>query len=108
MAQRYCTNCGAELPEGARFCGSCGKPAHETAAVATPEADVDVTPPRQGFQNEEAPLSQDSPRKSRSPIRVDRLDKIVGLVIGAALLLAVLWFLVQFFVGFLSGFFGAL
>lgn len=43
--QRYCTNCGAELPEGTRFCGSCGKPTHETAAVATPETDVDVPPP---------------------------------------------------------------
>ena len=43
---RYCTNCGAELPEDARFCGSCGRPARQTAAVSTPEADVRVpTPP---------------------------------------------------------------
>ena len=42
MAQRYCTTCGSSLPEDARFCGSCGSPAHRTAAVATPEADVDV------------------------------------------------------------------
>ena len=33
------------MPEDARFCGSCGKPAHQTAAVATPEADVPVPPP---------------------------------------------------------------
>ncbi len=45
MAQRYCTNCGAELPEDARFCASCGRPAHEVAAVATPDADVVVPPP---------------------------------------------------------------
>ena len=45
MAQRYCTNCGNGLREGDVFCASCGKPAHETAAVATPEADVDVPPP---------------------------------------------------------------
>ena len=44
MAQRYCTTCGSSLPEDARFCGSCGSPAHRTAAVATPEADVDVPP----------------------------------------------------------------
>ena len=44
MAHRYCTTCGNELPEDARFCGGCGSPAHQTAAVATPEADVDVPP----------------------------------------------------------------
>jgi len=45
VAQRYCTNCGAELPEGARFCGGCGRPVHQTAAVSTEEARVDVPPP---------------------------------------------------------------
>ena len=45
MAQRYCTNCGNELGPDDVFCGKCGRPAHETAAVATPEADVDVPPP---------------------------------------------------------------
>jgi hypothetical protein len=47
MAQRYCTNCGAELREDDRFCPNCGKPVHETAAVSTPEADVPVPPPPQ-------------------------------------------------------------
>ena len=45
MADRYCTNCGQELSNDARFCSSCGRPAHQTAAVATPETDVDVPPP---------------------------------------------------------------
>ena len=46
MAQRYCTNCGNELGPNDIFCANCGKPAHETAAVSTPEANVDVpTPP---------------------------------------------------------------
>ena len=44
MAQRYCTNCDAELREQDRFCPSCGRPVHETAAVSTPEADVFVPP----------------------------------------------------------------
>jgi hypothetical protein len=47
MAQRYCTNCGAELREDDRFCPNCGSPVHETAAVSTPEADVPVPPPPQ-------------------------------------------------------------
>ena len=45
MADRYCTNCGAQLGDEARFCPSCGRPVHETAAVPTPEADVPVPPP---------------------------------------------------------------
>ncbi len=44
VAHRYCTSCGAELPEDARFCHSCGRPAHETAALAIPEAQVEVPP----------------------------------------------------------------
>jgi uncharacterized membrane protein YvbJ len=47
MAQRYCTNCGAELREVDRYCPNCGRPVHETAAVSTPEADVTVPPPPQ-------------------------------------------------------------
>ena len=45
MAQRYCTNCGNELGPDDVFCARCGKSTVETAAVSTPEADVDVPPP---------------------------------------------------------------
>lgn len=45
MAQRYCTNCGSELKPDDSFCASCGRPAQETAAVSTPEADVGVPSP---------------------------------------------------------------
>jgi hypothetical protein len=33
------------LPQDVRFCPSCGQPAHDTAQVTTPDADVDVPPP---------------------------------------------------------------
>ena len=45
MAQRYCTNCGNGLGPDDAFCACCGKPAHETAAVAVPKAKVDVPVP---------------------------------------------------------------
>lgn len=45
--ERYCRDCGHELSVGDRFCPNCGKPAHETAHVPTPEADVSVPPPGQ-------------------------------------------------------------
>jgi len=45
MAQRYCTNFGAEVREDDSFCSKCGRPVHETARVSTPEADVPVPPP---------------------------------------------------------------
>lgn len=69
MADRYCTNCGAELPEDARFCATCGRPAHETAAVSTPEADVPVPPPpgQQGWETASTPqeaATEEPPRRS--------------------------------------------
>jgi len=44
VANRYCSNCGHELTEDTRFCPGCGQPVHQTARVATPEADVPVPP----------------------------------------------------------------
>lgn len=62
MAQRYCTNCGNELGPNDAFCAGCGRPAHETAAVATPEADVDV--PALPVLQEEGPAAQGGKRSS--------------------------------------------
>jgi hypothetical protein len=42
MADRYCKNCGQELPEDSRFCPNCGTPIQEVAHVPTPEADRPV------------------------------------------------------------------
>jgi phage shock protein C len=38
----FCTQCGAKLPETARFCTTCGKP----TAVAVPAAAFSATPPK--------------------------------------------------------------
>src|SRR5215210_7387269 len=55
MAQRYCTNCGAELREDDSFCGKCGRPLHEVATVSTPEADVLDPPPPQQAEDRSVP-----------------------------------------------------
>lgn len=90
MTQRYCTNCGAELTEDARFCPSCGSPAHESAAVSTPEADVPVPPlPDQDQARGFAPPSQQAgepPRRSTA----NKLLLFGCLGVGLVLVLAVL------------------
>ncbi len=45
MAQRYRTNCRAELPEDAPFCTKCGRPAPETASVSIRGACIPILPP---------------------------------------------------------------
>ena len=90
MAQRYCTNCGAELREDDRFCGNCGRTAHETARVSTPEADVPVPPPP---THEEATLKvgiqQD---RGEKPIEwwQTPVGKIIGVVVAIVTVLVIL------------------
>jgi len=76
VAQRYCTNCGAELGEENRFCPNCGGPVHQSASVPTPEADIPVPPPPQDGE-------QHRPRIS--------LGKFV---VGFLALIVVLWLLI--------------
>jgi hypothetical protein len=89
MAQRYCTNCGAELREDDRFCPNCGRPVHETAAVSTPEADVPVPPPPQQEAGTQ-PLEQ-AEAQPRGPWTTGRLALgclgvfFVVFVVGAGL-----------------------
>jgi hypothetical protein len=89
MAQRYCTNCGADLREDDRFCPNCGRPVHETAAVCTPEADVPVPPPPQQEAGTQ-PLGQ-AEAQPRGPWTAGRLVLgclrvfFVVFVVGAGL-----------------------
>jgi hypothetical protein len=89
MAQRYCTNCGAELGEDDRFCPNCGRPVHETAAVSIPEADVPVPPPPQQEAGTQ-PLEQ-AEAQPRGPWTTGRLALgclgvfFVVFVVGASL-----------------------
>jgi predicted RNA-binding Zn-ribbon protein involved in translation (DUF1610 family) len=40
----FCTNCGSNIAEGARFCTSCGNQASQAIAVATRGETVDISP----------------------------------------------------------------
>jgi hypothetical protein len=76
VAQRYCTNCGAELRVEDRFCPSCGRPVHETAVVSTPEADVSV------------PSAPQAGEEHRPRISLGQF------VVGLLVFIGVLWLLV--------------
>jgi uncharacterized protein (TIGR00266 family) len=39
----FCTNCGAQVPEGSRFCSSCGQPVGATGGPAAPPEPLDYT-----------------------------------------------------------------
>src|SRR5215213_5183859 len=90
-AMAYCSNCGAILGAGTKYCRTCGSSMSGAASegpAETPDEGTGVT-------------------RRPWPLKPDRLDKVVVLVVGAALVLAVVWELFQFFMGFLEGLLGA-
>jgi hypothetical protein len=92
VADRYCRNCGQELPEDSRFCPNCGTPIQEAAHVPTPEADVPIPPPIQQQQvggsapqpQQQAAAPQEDWRQ-RHPILTGCLAIIVLLILGGVL-----------------------
>ncbi len=92
MADRYCSNCGQELGDEARFCPSCGRAVHEVARVPTPEADVAV-PPLPGANETAAGLSPFGTTEAQD--KRNALYAIGGvaavLVVGIALAAGVQW-----------------
>jgi len=46
VAQAYCTNCGAMLGAGTRFCGACGTPADDAPLLGEPSAGPRPSEPR--------------------------------------------------------------
>lgn len=67
-AQRFCTQCGSEIPDGTRFCTSCGQPLPGTTGTSTDSAT-------------ESQKAEDRPRRAPS---------LAGLAIAAVAVLAVL------------------
>ena len=90
MAQRYCTNCGAELREDASFCGKCGRPVHQTARLSIPEADVPVSPPP---THDEATATVGIPQdqsEERTEWWQTPIGKVLGVIVAIVTLLATL------------------
>lgn len=70
MANKYCSNCGQESSDDARFCPGCGRPGHEMPQVTTPEANVPVPPPLQpagGSSQLTEAVAQSAPSPSPQP-----------------------------------------
>lgn len=92
MASRYCTNCGHELNEDTRFCPGCGQPAHETASVATPEADVPLPPPpgqqAASYSPQQTAAPQGRSTFSKVLIGCGSLVVLLFLVVGCSVIVA--------------------
>ena len=72
-----CKNCGTELPNGMRFCTSCGTPVAEEPAIAPQTPGM---PPQMGFQPV-PPVSPQPPVKKKGGIKI---PCILGMISGAA------------------------
>lgn len=95
MAQRYCTNCGNDLGPNDAFCGSCGKPTHETAAVATPEANVDVPPPPGASANDAGSTTAGAPGIPSATSVEGEQPKRRGCIFYLVVTVVILFVLVQ-------------
>ena len=87
----YCTNCGALLGARAKTCRSCGVPADQRRASDPPRRPAS-DPPR------------NAPRRSW-PVKPDRLDKTIGLVVVVvATAMLTLYIVVDWVIPFIEGF----
>ena len=70
----FCRKCGAEIPEGSRFCGRCGTPVEEKPAVS------------EEWKNESSVVEGQS--KSRKPLITGVCSGVLLLTVGTATLFA--------------------
>ena len=85
MADRYCRNCGHKFEQEDQFCVGCGRPAHETAYVPTPNAGVPNPPPQPPLQVYLPPQ-----RSATSTGFGAGFGAAIGWVVGGCLVLLVL------------------
>ncbi len=75
----FCTSCGSPFPEGARFCGTCGR----RLVALTPGPAVDAAP------SGAAPAAGEAPAETSADTPTEGLGRQVLIVIGAGVLLVV-------------------
>lgn len=78
----FCTDCGTPIPDGARFCPGCGKPAATGSAKATTPPPIAPAPPG-GMR--QSPVSAPRPGWSPASLILPVVALIAVLVIGLLL-----------------------
>lgn len=82
----FCTKCGAELPEGTKFCPACGTP---VGAAGVASSTAPATPsPEAGAQTSEDPLARfwNSPKFGWAAVYFNRILNYVYVGLGLLLL----------------------
>ena len=88
----FCINCGSELPDGAKFCMSCGTPNAAPAPAPSPEpAPVPVEQSaEQPVPEQAAPQSQAAPKVVKRSVQGGGFGKIMMIIVGALIALTII------------------
>ena len=82
----FCINCGSELPDGAKFCISCGTPNAAPAPAPSPEpAPVPVEQPAEQPVPEQA-----APKVVKRSVQGGGFGKIMMIIVGALIALTII------------------
>jgi len=92
ITMAFCINCGSELPDGAKFCISCGTPNAAPALAPSPEpAPVPVEQPaEQPVPEQAAPQSQAAPKVVKRSVQGGGFGKIMMIIVGALIALTII------------------
>ena len=90
----FCINCGSELPDGAKFCMSCGTPNAAAAAAPAPEPAPEPVPestPAPIEQPAEQPAPQQAaPKAVNRSVQGGGFGKKIMIIAGALIALAII------------------
>ena len=92
ITMAFCINCGSELPDGAKFCMSCGTPNAVPAPAPSPEPAPapGEQPAEQPVPEQAAPQSQEAPKVVKRSVQGGGFGKIMMIIVGALIALAII------------------